>query len=143
MGRYDEALESLDEAIRDRPDLITAHEEKGESLWQLGRKEEAVAAWGLVTKQNAGLPLALNMLSGASRSLGRTDVAAEYEQQADRATPPDPFFHYMVGIRLENIGMGALAEKHYRRAAVLDPKFGARRDLDLLDRYGKRPQYQR
>src|SRR5262249_14074554 len=45
VRRYDEALTSLDQALTDAPDLILAREERGESLWQLGRKEEAVSAW--------------------------------------------------------------------------------------------------
>jgi len=45
IGRYEEALSSLDHAIAERPDLILALEEKGEALWQLGRADEAVTLW--------------------------------------------------------------------------------------------------
>ncbi|MFN0140352.1 MAG: tetratricopeptide repeat protein, partial [Pyrinomonadaceae bacterium] len=43
LKRHDEAIANLDEALKERPDLATAREEKGEALWQLGRKDEAVA----------------------------------------------------------------------------------------------------
>src|SRR5206468_2670666 len=46
LGRYDEALASLDQALAEAPDMILAREEKGESLWQLGHRQEAVQAWG-------------------------------------------------------------------------------------------------
>ncbi len=34
-GQYEEALTDLDQALAERPDLVLALEEKGESLWQL------------------------------------------------------------------------------------------------------------
>ena len=45
LGRYYEARTSLDEALAERDDLILARQEKGESLWQLGSREEAVSVW--------------------------------------------------------------------------------------------------
>ncbi len=129
LGRYDEALKSLDQALTERPDLILAREERGESLWQLGRKQEAVAAWSDAIKRNQGLPLANNLLAGAAALLGQTEAAVAYEKQADQFTPPDPFFHWMVGLRLRNVGMNELAEKHFQRAIQLNPQFRARRNL--------------
>jgi polyferredoxin/Flp pilus assembly protein TadD len=130
LGRHQEALASLDEALAERSDLILAREERGESLWQLGRRPEAVAAWGDAVARNAGLVLANNLLAGAVASMGRPEAALAYERQADRSTPADPFFHWMVGLRLQGVGMGALAEKHFRRAIDLDPRFRSRRDWD-------------
>ena len=40
--------------------------------------------------------------------------------------PTDPFFHWMVGLRLQGVGMARLAEKHFRRAIELDPGFRSR-----------------
>ena len=68
-------------------DLILARQEKGESLWMLGRKEEAIAAWTDAVQRNANLALANNQLAGAKRSLGRFEEAAAHEQQADQFTP--------------------------------------------------------
>ena len=76
--------------------------------------------------RNAGLPLSNNLLAGAAASFGQSQAAAAYEKQADRFTPADPFFHWMVGLRLQNVGMNALAEKHFQRAVQLDPQFRAR-----------------
>jgi tetratricopeptide (TPR) repeat protein/NAD-dependent dihydropyrimidine dehydrogenase PreA subunit len=129
LGRYEEARASLDEALAERPDLILAREEKGESLWQLGRKQEAIDAWSEATQQNAGLVLANNQLAGALMSLGKSAEALVYEKQADRYTPDDPFYHWMVGLRLQNLGMNELAEKHYQRAIQLDPGFQSRRQI--------------
>jgi tetratricopeptide (TPR) repeat protein/NAD-dependent dihydropyrimidine dehydrogenase PreA subunit len=123
LGRPEEALQNLDEAIRERPDLATAIEEKGEALWRLGRKEEAVAAWSDAVTKTAGLPLANNFLAGAAASTGRAQAAAAYEAQAARTTPNDPLFHWMLGMRLQNIGMNEAAEKQFERAIQLNPEF--------------------
>jgi polyferredoxin/Flp pilus assembly protein TadD len=127
LGRYDEALTVLDQALAERPDLITAREERGESLWQLGRKEQAVAAWSDAVRTNSGLPIANFFLAGAAASMGKAEAAAAYEKQADRSTPADPYFHWMLALRLQNVGMNALAEKHFGRAIQIDPAFRARR----------------
>ena len=128
LGRYDEARTSLDQALAERPDLILAREEKGESLWQLGRRQEAVQAWNDALRSNPGLVLSNNLLAGAAAALGRSDAAVALEKQADQSTPADPFFHWMLGLRLQNVGMNALAEKHFARAIQLDPRFQSRRN---------------
>jgi polyferredoxin/Flp pilus assembly protein TadD len=120
LSRYDEALASFEQALAERPDLNIAREEKGESLWRLGRREEAAAVWRDAVRQNANLPLANNFLAAATA--GQAESAA-FEQQADRSTPADPLFHWILGLRLQNIGMNELAEKHFGRAIQLNPEF--------------------
>jgi polyferredoxin/tetratricopeptide (TPR) repeat protein len=123
LGRYDDALTSLDQALAEQPTLATAREEKGESLWQLGRQDEAISIWKDAVRIANGLPLANSMLAGAAASSGKTDEAAAYQKQADQFTPNDPLFHWMLGLRLQNVGMNELAEKHFARAIQLNPEF--------------------
>ena len=132
-GRHDEAILSLDQALAERPDLATALEEKGEALWQLGRREDAVSIWSAAVRINPRLPIANSMLAGAA-SLMKAGDPTTYERQAEEVTPNDPHFHYLLGMRLENVGMYELAEKHYARAAQLDPQFRSRRELEMLSR---------
>jgi len=127
LGRYELARTSLDEALAERDDLILAREEKGESLWLLGRKQEAVAVWSDAVQRNPGLVLANNQLAGAAASMGKSAEAIAHENQADRFTPDDPLYHWMIALRLQNLGMRELAEKHFQRAIELDPSFQARR----------------
>ena len=134
LRRYREALTSLDHALEERPDLILAHEEKGESLWQLGLREEAVSAWSDALKSNPDLPLTNNFLAGAAAAMGRPEESSAYEKQADRFTPEDPHFHWMIGLRTQYIGMNAVAEKHFSRAIQLDPTFRSRQNLDSIVR---------
>ncbi|HMJ09450.1 MAG TPA: tetratricopeptide repeat protein [Pyrinomonadaceae bacterium] len=134
LGNYEDALTSLDRALAERPDLVLAREEKGVSYWQLGRKQDAAAAWNEAAQLNPALPLANNFLAGAASSQGDSEAASSFIQQADKTTPADPYFHWMLGLRLQNIGMYALAEKHFQKAIQLDPKFNARRNLEYLKR---------
>jgi len=123
LGRYEEARASLDEALVQRDDLILARQEKGESLWQLDRKDEAISVWTDAVQRNERLVLASNQLAGAKRSLGLVEEAAALEKQADQFTPNDPLYHWMIALRLKNLGMNELAEKHFQRAIQLEPQF--------------------
>ncbi|HEX6123896.1 MAG TPA: tetratricopeptide repeat protein [Pyrinomonadaceae bacterium] len=124
MGRHDEALASLEAALAEAPNLVTAREEKGEALWQLGRSKEAIAVWGDALQGNPNLPLAANFLAGAAAADdGDINMAAAYEAQADNITPTDPLFHWMLGLRLENLKMFDLAEKHFNKAIEMNPEF--------------------
>lgn len=128
LERYAEGLNDLNLALTARPDLVTAREEKGESLWQLGRKEQAIREWIDALQSNPRLPLATYFLAGAAQSVG-DPAAAGYERAADQLTPSDARFHWMLAVRLENLGMNGLAEKQFSRATKLDPSLHLRRDL--------------
>ena len=130
LGRYEQARTSLDQALVERADLILAREEKGESLWQLGRKEEAISVWSDAVQRNGRLVMANNQLAGAAASLGRFAEAIVHEKQADEFTPNNPHYHWMIGLRLQNLSMNELAEKHFQRAIQLDPGFQVRRKGD-------------
>ncbi len=133
IGRYDEALKDLEAAILERPDLVTALEEKGESLWQLGRRDEAVDVWRSAVDSNPQLPLANSFLAAAAASAGQTDLAAEYEKQADQFIPDDPYFHWMLGLRHRNLKLNGSAEKHFARATEINPAFHLRRNFGPKD----------
>jgi len=126
LGRYIEAQSSLDRALEERPDLILAREEKGESLWQQGQKDQAVVVWTGALQRNPQLVLANNQLAGAAAAMGKNSEATAYEIQADEFTPSNPLYHWMLGLRLRNVGMNQLADKHFQRAIQLDPTLRSR-----------------
>jgi len=119
LGRYDEARATLDEALAERDNLILARQEKGEALWQLGRRDEAVSVWTDAVQRNASLVLANNELAGAQHLLGNLEQASAHEKQADQFTPNDQFYHWVLGRRLQDLGMTELAEKHFQQAGQL------------------------
>ena len=119
LRRYEEARASLDEALAERDDLILARQEKGESLWQLGHRGEAVSVWTDAVQRNPQLALVNNELAGAALASEKRDEADLYERQADKFTPNNPLYHWMLGRRLQELGMTALAEKHIQLAGQL------------------------
>ena len=122
LGRPEDALADLNAALNETPNLVTAREEKGEALWRLGRRDDAIASWTDAVRANPNLPVANSFLAGSG-----VQSASSYETQADRVTPNDPYFHWMLGQRLQNIGMAPLAEKHFQRAIQIDPRFRSRK----------------
>ncbi|MFN6964588.1 MAG: tetratricopeptide repeat protein [Pyrinomonadaceae bacterium] len=132
LGRPADAIDALDAALEDAPDLILAREELGESLWRLGRRDEAVAAWNDAVALNPRLAIANNFLAGATA--GDAGSSARYRAAAAEATPDDALFVWVVGLRLRNVGMNDLAEKHFARAIQLNPEFKRARELDLINR---------
>lgn len=127
LKRHDEALADLEQALAERPDLAAGYEEKGEALWQLDRSDEAIAAWNDALESNPRMPLAHSFIAAAAAAQGDADAAAGHQKQADANTPDDPYFHWMLGLRLKNIGAGTEAELHFSRAAQLNPAFNLRR----------------
>ncbi len=126
LGRHRDALANLDEAIDERPDLITAREERGEALWQMGAREQAIQSWSDALRLNANMPITNYVLAGAYASQGDAERAAQFEAQADRATPNNAAFHWMLGLRLKNLAFDELAEKRFSRAVELDQKFATK-----------------
>jgi tetratricopeptide (TPR) repeat protein/ferredoxin len=116
LGRHDEALATLDEALAERDDLILARQEKGESLWQLGRRDEAVSVWIDAVQRNPRLALTNNELAGAALASGQREEADAYQKEADKFTPNDPLYHWVLGRRLQDLGMTELAGKHFEQA---------------------------
>lgn len=127
LGRYEEARQSFDDALTERPDLILAREEKGESLWQLDRREEAISVWRDALRQNPNLILSRYQLAGALAASANSEEARALEKQADQSAPNNPKYLWMLGLRLQNLGMNELAEKQFQRAIKLDPAFHLRR----------------
>jgi len=64
--------------------------------------------------------LANNELAGAARLAGNVEQADVHEQQADRFTPNNSLYHWVLASRLQDLGMTDLAEKHFQQAKQLD-----------------------
>ena len=131
LGRPSEAMEDLDRVLADQPTMAVALEEKGESLWRLGRRAEAMESWRSAVHENSKNVLANYFLSGAYQAAGDQATSSAFELDGSQNSPEHAYFHWMIGQRLENIGMAELAEKNFARAIALDPRLKARRFLDM------------
>lgn len=126
IGRYADAIQSFDKALAQTPELIVAEQEKGASLWQLGRREEAMNVWKRASDTNPNLPLAATFLAVASTSAGDTAGASMFQKQADKVTPPDAKYLWMVGLRLRSLGFREQADRYFLRAIQMEPSLRQR-----------------
>ena len=86
-----------------------------------GSRDEAVPVWTDAVQRNGRLALVNNELAGAARLSGNLEQADVHETQADRFTPNDSLYHWVLARRLQDLGMTELAEKHFQQAKQLDP----------------------
>lgn len=125
LGRTDEATADLKAAIAERSDLLAASEELGESMWRKGDRDEAIKIWRDAANRNSTRPIAGTFLAAALPADAAD--AKQYSDIAAKATPNDPYFHWMLGLRLQGLGLGQAAERHFAQAAKLNPAFQLRR----------------
>ncbi|MEO8042224.1 MAG: hypothetical protein ABI646_06435, partial [Acidobacteriota bacterium] len=131
LGRPNEALDDLDRAVDGQPSMTSALEEKGEALWRLGQRAEAVDTWRSASEKNSKIVLANYFLAGALAAAGDAGNSMQYESLGGQNSAEDAYFLWMIGQRLQNIGMAGLAEKNFARAIALNPQLKARRLLDM------------
>lgn len=130
IGQPNEALEDIGRVVVDEPTMTAALEEKGEALWRLGRRAEAVEAWRDASDKNPKIVLANYFLAGALAASG-DPASTQFESRGSQNLPEDAYFLWMLGQRLQNIGMAEMAEKNFARAIALNPQLKARRLIDM------------
>jgi len=126
VGRYADAIQSFEKALAQSPELIVAEQEKGTSLWQLGRREEAMNVWKRASDRGPNLPLAAIFLSSASTAAGDSVGASMFQKQAESVTPPDARYLWMVGLRLRSLGFNEQADRYFLRAIQMEPSLRQR-----------------
>ena len=120
--------------MTERPDLTSKKKKKGEALWQLGRREEAVAVWGSAIERNGAQPVILTMLAGAALTFSKPETANELVSEASKYIPDDPRYHWMLGLRSKNLGMIDVADRHFAEALKLDPQFQIRLEWNSVEK---------
>ena len=126
-GKHQEAIEEFDAALKLRPDLTSALEAKGQALWNLESRRQAVTVWNSALGRDPRLVVTANFLAAESEQRGDTKQAAYFENIAARSTPRDGSFLWMVGLRLEEVGFKARAERVFDVAVRLNPQLAQRR----------------
>ncbi len=89
LGKSDEALARIDEALRLQPNLTDAIHERGVALFNLGRFDEAKAQFTRVLGDDPDDPYAHHFLALVYEWEGRTADAAAHEQRARELDPQD------------------------------------------------------
>lgn len=124
LGRIDEALQVLKEAIKENPQETYAHEQLGFIYMDLGRYEDAVKAFEFMASIASRYPPSFVNLAWAYEMLDRDDDA---EESYRKAIEIDKYFNeaYLRLAKLyerENRTTDALNE--YKTLIALDPKNG-------------------
>ena len=89
-GRPLDALQCLRRALRESPRPTEARFHLGESLWQLGRLDEALQAWRDAVAADPGFSAGWQALAEASLGMGDRDAAAKAAQRVLGLASGDP-----------------------------------------------------
>ena len=117
---YNDALADLQQAITLRPDLAEAHRRKAELLAELGREDEAIAAWREAVRFNPTLEdLRAALLSTMIQRGLETDAIVMAEEWF-AVRPHDVGLRTRVGERFLSGGMYDAAVQVYQDAFQID-----------------------
>jgi tetratricopeptide (TPR) repeat protein len=123
IGKPQEAVASLQEAIRLRPDLAKAHNNLGVALGKLGRRKEALEAWQeAVRLQPEYVEAQFNYAVALNEAGKKHEAIAAYQKVI--ATRPDFAEAYSnLGLLMTDSGRPAEAVILLKQAVRLNDKF--------------------
>jgi len=133
LGRFEEALASLDEAVAADPTYLRAQAARAHTLRRLGRVGEALAAVDRVLEAEPHNAVALATKGTLLQEQGRPQEGqALYEEALAAASPEDePLLHYNFACFWAHAGDAARVRAHLARALELDP---GRKSVAAVDR---------
>src|SRR6185369_9470607 len=121
LQRHGEAIESFDQAIKQKSKFAEAHNNRGATLSTVGRHEEAVESLRKAVAIKPYYTEAHYNLGTALRALGRYDEALKSFDRALALQPKDSGAHNNRGAVLEALGKLSDALACYERALALNP----------------------
>jgi tetratricopeptide (TPR) repeat protein len=121
LGRTEEAIEHLREALRLKPDYARAHYNLGNALARLGKTEEAIEHYRQALRWQPDFVDAHNKLGLALAKLSKTKEAIEQYELALQRRPDDAEARYNLANALVKAGRSEEAEEHYHAALWLRP----------------------
>jgi TPR repeat/Tetratricopeptide repeat len=128
-----EALQRADSRLAANPDDVEAHFDRGHLLSELGRPEEARAAYFEVIKRSPAHFGALNNLGGVLHAGGFRTAARSAYAEAIARNPDNPLGHFNLGNLLREEGELERARAEYEAALRLDPDHAeAHRGMALI-----------
>jgi tetratricopeptide (TPR) repeat protein len=123
LGRYQDAIEAIKQAIRIEPDLAEAHYDLGVAYGKLGRWQDAVEAYKQAIRIKPNYAEAHNNLGNVYPRLGRYQDAIEAYKQAIRIKPDLAEAHYNLGVAYGKLGRSQDAVESYKQAIRIKPDY--------------------
>ena len=110
----------------------------GESLWQAGKRDEALAAWQRFVKDHASSPRLPEVLYALGVGQAETGKAAEATATLERFAKEFPQHQLAADVALWRADLAAKAGRHAEAEQVLAPLVAAKgpRAAEALDRLG-------
>lgn len=138
MGRYAEALQYYDRALKIDPHLALAWSERGVALGKLGRLDEAGQSFDRALEINPRDALTWVNKGVIARKLGRIEDELAYCDRALQINPRFGVAWFNKGAALYQLKRHAEARKAFEEAATLGIP-DARRALEVLDKEEAKP----
>jgi Flp pilus assembly protein TadD len=123
QGRFDEAIEHYQEAIKANPADTVAYNSLGSILAQRGQADAAIEQFEAALKHRPDDFYAHNNLGMALIAKGRLDEGMEHFRQAATLNPADPDVQNNLGAALARKGRLDEAIQQYKRAIELRPTY--------------------
>lgn len=122
-GRWSEAIEHLEAAVRLLPASATTRNSLGVALTSGNRREEAIAQFEAALQVEPNYPEARNNLADALARTGRVSAAIAQYEETLRLTADYAPAHNNLANLLAQAGRNAEATAHYREALRRDPNY--------------------
>jgi tetratricopeptide (TPR) repeat protein len=127
LGRPDEAVERIREALCRNPNSAEAHSNFGNALIQLGHPDKAVAHFEKAIAIKPNFAEARNNLGNVLVQLNRLEQSVvQFERALELSRPnADPYLRasYNLGVSLQALDRQEEAIPHYARAIALNPDY--------------------
>ena len=122
LGRFEEARESFEEAVRDEPRFSLAYNELGNLMDKTGKPSEAVSMYTKAITINPALTAPRYNLARILLRSGKKDEAISELLATVRINPLHTGAHYLLGELYFEKGDAANAKVHYHRFLELETK---------------------
>jgi tetratricopeptide (TPR) repeat protein len=123
LGKYDEAVFHLSEAIRLEPDDPSTHVWLAVALSGQGKMEESIAVLRETIRLKPDYPEAHSGLAGVFDRQAKPDAALAEAREAIRLKPEEAKFHIELGLRLATQQRFDDAIAEFRTAQRLNPEY--------------------